>query len=341
MKRIFTWFVAGLMAISTLAACAKGNSTSPGAPSSGTKGSTLDISIFAGGIPKLSPTGIGIDAMIAEIDEKSGGSIHATAYYDTELGDAKSMVQGMLEGTIDIGVSGDSYYAGIVPKIQVFELPFLFETVEQARAAVDGPAQEVIFKELEEQGIIGLAFWENGMRQLTNNVKPIHSLADLQGIKLRTLPAAIQVEAWKTLGALPTSIDIAELYTALQVGTVSGQENPFAEIEYKKFYEVQPYLTVTNHVYTPFLMGLSKRTADKMTPEQLEIVKNAALTGQKVQRAAAEEAQITAKENMLEYGMEMVEDADLAEFREVAMSVYPMFTETNGQEILDIVKGTK
>ena len=299
----------------------------------------VEISIFAGGIPKLSPTGEGIDAMIAEITEKSGGTIVATAYYDTELGDANSMVQGMVQGTIDIGVSGDSYYSGLVPKIQVFELPFMFETVEEARAAVDGPAKDIIFEELEEQGIIGLAFWENGMRQLTNNVRPIHSLDDLKGIKIRTLPATIQIEAWKALGALPTSIDIAELYTALQVGTVSAQENPFAEIEYKKFYEVQPYLTVTNHVYTPFLMGLSKVTAEKLTPEQLQIIKDAAIVGQQVQRDAAEAAHESAKQNMLDYGIEIIEDPDLTEFREVAMSVYPLFTDTCGQEIVDIVKG--
>ena len=337
MKRIIALLLILTMILS-FAACAgkAGNSTEKE-----NKQETISISIFAGGIPKNSPTGTGIEAMIAEIDKNSSGSIKATAYYDTELGDASSMVQGMVQGTIDIGVSGDAYYSGLVPMIQVFELPFMFETIDQARAAVDGPAKDVIFKELEAQGIIGLAFWENGMRQLTNSVKPIQNLDDLQGIKIRTTPATMQIEAWKALGTLPTSIDIGELYTALQVGTVDAQENPFAEIEYKKFYEVQPYLTVTNHVYTPFLMGLSKKTADKMTPEQLQIVKDAALVGQQVQRDAAAAAQETAKQNMLDYGIEIVEDADLTAFRERAMTVYSIFTDTCGQEIVDIVKGTK
>lgn len=331
MKRIVSLLLVLIMILS-FAAC--GGSKGEEAK----KQEVIDISIFAGGIPKNSPTGTGIEAMIAEIDKNSGGSIKATAYYDTELGDASAMVQGMVQGTIDIGVSGDSYYSGLVPKIQVFELPFMFENIEQARKAVDGPAKDIIFEELEEQGIIGLAFWENGMRNLTNNVKPVHSIDDIQGLKIRTTPATMQIEAWKALGALPTSIDIGELYTALQVGTVSAQENPYAEIEYKKFYEVQPYLTVTNHVYTPFLMALSKKTADKMTDEQLQVIKDAAVVGQKVQRDAALAAQDAAKQNMLDYGMEIIEDADLTEFRERAMSVYPIFTDTCGQEIVDIVK---
>lgn len=310
-------------------------SPSEAAPS----GPAIKLSAFAGSLPKNTPTGTGMEFFVKEINEKSGGSLEATAYYDTELGDATSMVQGLQQGTVDIGVSGNSYYSGLVPQIQVYELPFLFSSVEEARAAVDGPTKDILFEMLEEKGIIGLCFWENGMRQLSNNVRPVKTPDDLKGIKMRTLPATVQVEAWKALGALPTSIDAAELYTALQVGTVSAQENPLAEIEFRKFYEVQKYVSLTNHVYTPFLLSLSKKTAEKLSDEQLQVVRDAAIAAQKVQRDAATEANEAAKQKLLDAGIEFEESPDIAKFQELTAPVYSIFTDANGDDLVKMLKG--
>ena len=301
----------------------------------------VELCVFSGGISKNTPTGTAVKAMIAEVEEKSGGSIIIKDFYDTELGDSKTMIQSLVQGTIDMGITGCSYYAGVVPQIQVFELPFLFEDVAQARAAVDGPARDIIFEKLAAQGIIGLSFWENGMRNLSNNVRPIKTLADLKGIKIRTLPAKIQIEAWKALGALPTPIDAAELYTALQAGTVSGQENPYILIRDQKFYEVQPYLTETRHVYTPFFFSMSKISADKLTPEQLQIIKDAAVHAQKVQRDANDTVEAAAKEFLIGHGIQIAEGIDLTEWCRQVIPVYSIFTDANGTEILDIVQSSK
>ena len=301
----------------------------------------VELCVFSGGISKATPTGTAVQAMIAEVEEKSGGSIKIKDFYDTELGDSKTMIQSLVQGTIDMGITGCSYYAGVVPQIQVFELPFLFEDVAQARAAVDGPARDIIFEKLAAQGIIGLSFWENGMRNLSNNVRPINSLADLKGIKIRTLPAKIQIEAWKALGALPTPIDAAELYTALHAGTVSAQENPYVVIRDQKFYEVQPYISETRHVYTPFLFSMSKISADKLTPEQLQIIKDAAVNAQKIQRDANDTVTVAAKEFMREQGVQIIENIDLTEWRERVVPVYSIFTDANGTELLEIVRNSK
>lgn len=301
----------------------------------------VELCVFSGGISKNTPTGTAVKAMIAEVEEKSGGSIIIKDFYDTELGDSKTMIQSLVQGTIDMGITGCSYYAGVVPQIQVFELPFLFEDVAQARAAVDGPARDIIFEKLAAQGIIGLSFWENGMRNLSNNVRPIKTLADLKGIKIRTLPAKIQIEAWKALGALPTPIDAAELYTALHAGTVSAQENPYVVIRDQKFYEVQPYITETRHVYTPFLFSMSKISADKLTPEQLQIIKDAAVNAQKIQRDTNDTVVIAAKEFMADQGVQIIEEIDLTEWRERVAPVYSVFTDANGTELLDIVRNGK
>ena len=321
----------------SLAAC---GASSEGSAEGGSK--PVKVSVFAGSLPKNTPTGAGVEFFVNELNEKSGGSIQATAFYDTELGDATSMIQGLQQGTVDIGVCGDAYYSGLVPEIQVFELSFMFENIEAARDAVNGPAKDVIFEQLAAKNIVGLSFWEGGMRQLSNNVRPVKTPADLKGIPMRTLPATVQVEAWKALGALPTSIDSSELYSALELGTVSAQENPLSEIEFRKFYEVQDYVSLTNHVYTPFLLSMSKITWDKMTAEQQQIVMDAAVAAQEVQRAAASEADANAKQVLLDNGVQIEEAPEVAAFRELTAPVYSIFTEQcpdHGQELIDLIKG--
>lgn len=340
MKKIISLALACAMALS-LTACG-GNETGKDGNTGENGEKTVKVSVFAGSLPKNTPTGAGVEFFVNELNEKSGGSIQATAFYDSELGDATSMIQSLQQGTVDIGVCGDAYYSGLVPEIQVFELPFMFEDIESARAAVNGEAKDVIFDLLADKGIVGLSFWEGGMRQLSNNVRPIKTPADLKGIPMRTLPAAVQVEAWKALGALPTSIDSSELYSALELGTVSAQENPLSEIEFRKFYEVQDYVSLTNHVYTPFLLSMSQITWDKMSQNQRQIVMDAAMAAQEVQRKAASEADAAAKQILLDNGVQIEEAPDVAAFREMTTPVYSVFTkqcQEHGQDLIDLVKG--
>lgn len=304
-------------------------------------GKAISLSVFAGSIAENTPTGVGMNEMVTYINEKSNGSLKATAYYDTALGDATSMVQGIQQGTIDIGVSGTAYFSGLVPEVEVFQLPFLFDTLENARAAVDGQAQEIIFTKFEEKGIIGLSLWENGFRELTNNVRPVKNVADLKGIKIRTLPAEVQVATWEALGALPTTIDASELYTALQQGTVSAEENPLHEVVSRKFYEVQKYISITDHVYTPYMMGMSQKSWDKLNDEQKEIVKEAAKVGRDAQRVANEAATKEAKQVLLDNKCEIEENPNKEEFKEIAVKTWSIFTDSYGTELLDIIQNKK
>ena len=155
---------------------------------------------------------------------------------------------------------------------------------------------------------------------------------------MRTLPATVQVETWKALGALPTTIDASELYTALQQGTVSAEENPLHEIVSRKFYEVQPYITLTDHVYTPFMMGMSQKTWDKLSEQQKQVVMDAANAGKEAQRKANEEKTIEAKQVLLDNGCEIVENPDKEAFKEIAVTVWTVFTDENGTELLDIIR---
>ena len=336
MKKLFCLAAASVLAASMLAGCGGGDT-----PAEGGSGETISLSVFCGSIAENTPTGDALKEMVNYINEQSNGTLEATAYYDTALGDATSMVQGLQQGTIDIGVTGTSYFTGLVPEISVFELPFLFDNLDQARAATSGEAAEKIFDMFEEKGIIGISFWENGFRQLSNNVREINEPADLEGIKMRTLPATIQVETWKALGALPTTIDAAELYTALQQGTVSAEENPLHEIVSRKFYEVQNYITLTSHVYTPQFMGVSAKTWEKLNDEQKQVIMDAAKVGQEAQREFNAQKTEEAMQVLLDNGCVINENPDIEKFKEIAQTVWPTFTDEYGTELLDIIQAQK
>lgn len=303
--------------------------------------SVTELSIFAGSVPENTPTGKALKAMTNYINENSNGSLVAVDYYDTELGDGTSMVQGLQQGTIDIGVTGTSYYSGLVPEIEVYQLPFLFDSLEQARKAVDGESSKIIFDKFNDKNIVGLCFWENGFRQLTNNVKEIDKPEELKGIKLRSLPSDIQLETWKAFGAVPTTIDAGELYTALQQGTVDGEENPYHEIAARKFYEVQKYVSETNHVYTPFFMAASKNTWDKLSENQRDIIIKAAEEGKKIQREENNKSNEEAKQELIENGVKINESPDVESFKNIAKNVWHVFTDEYGSELLDIIESEK
>ena len=355
MKKRILAFLLALGMVSTLAACGATSGTS----STGSTGSTtasadvpeagevasgeitgdkLTISLFAGSIPENTATGAALAVMADYINAYSDGTITAQAFYDTALGDATSMVQGLQQGTVDIGVSGTAYFSGLVPEIEVFQLPYLFENLDEARAATSGPAADAINEKFAEVGIIGLSFWENGFRELTNNVRPVTTPDDLQGIKLRTLSADVQVAMWEALGALPTPIDASEMYTALQQGTVQGQENPLHEIVARKLYEVQPYVTLTDHVYTPFYMAISQITWDKMSDSQKALIQEAADVAREEQLKLTDEAQASAKQTLLDNGCEIVENPDKEAFKAKTESTWSIFTDAYGTELLDMIQ---
>ena len=303
-------------------------------------GDNVSLSLFAGSIPENMPTGGALQFMADYLNANSNGTIEATAFFDTALGDATSMVQGLQQGTVDIGVSGTSYFTGLVPEITVFELPFLFSSVDEARVAIEGPAKDAIFEKLSGVGLVGLSIWENGFRELTNNVRPVTTPDDMQGIKMRVLPNEIQVATWEAMGALPATIDAGELYTALQQGTVDAQDNPLHEIVARRFYEVQPYITMTDAVYTPFLMAMSQMSWDKLSESQQALVMEAAALAKEEELRLTDEAQANALQEVLDYGCEVVEDPDKEAFREKALPTWSLFTDQYGTELLDMVQAS-
>lgn len=197
----------GAQAGAGTSAAADSSAAGSEASSGDVTGDYRELSLFAASLPENTPTGGALAKMADYINEHSNGTLKAIAYYDTALGDATSMVQGLQQGTVDIGIAGTAYFSGLNPEIEVFQLPFLFEDLDTAREATTGAAAEKINEDFGQFGIVGLSFWENGFRELSNDVREVKTPADLKGIKMRVLPAEVQQKTWEALGAQTTTMD--------------------------------------------------------------------------------------------------------------------------------------
>lgn len=331
MKKRLTLLVVGLICGTLFTACGTESK----------KSDKLSISVVAGSMSENTPAGIGVKTLAEKLTEYSNGAINATPYFDTQLGDAKSMVQGLQNGTIDIGVAGNSYFSSIVPDVQVLELPYMFSDYEQARNIVDGEIGKELLNKFSEKGVIGLKFWEIGFRQFSNKKREIKSVDDIKGLKIRTLTSPIQVKVWEMYGALPTAIDSSELYTSLQQGVIDGQENPISEIVSKRLYEVQQHVSLTSHVYTPMILGMSKLTYDKLTDEQKEILEKAVIDATKASRDAVLQQEEEGLKILQENGVKIIENPNLSEFIEIGKTSYPVFTEKYGDEFVNKIEASK
>jgi len=187
------------------------------------------------------------------------------------------MVEGLQLGTIDLVVTSTGPLGGFVSKMFVVDLPFLFRDREHAYKVLDGPIGRELMDAFSAKGIKGLAFWENGFRQITNNVRPIEKPEDLKGIKLRTMENKVHLAAFRAFGASPTPMAWSEVYTALQQKTIDGQENPVAIIYHQKLVEVQKYLALTRHFYSPTPLLMSLKAFNALPQDTQKIMADTAL----------------------------------------------------------------
>ncbi|VWX62075.1 ABC transporter substrate-binding protein [Burkholderiales bacterium 8X] len=241
---------------------------------------------FTNGVNEDHPVGVGVKKMQEVLAAKTGGKMKINAFWGGAAGGDLPATQALRAGTQEMVCTSSSPLVGIVKEIGVFDLPFLFASEKEADAVLDGPAGEYFNKKLEAAGLVNLAYWENGFRNLTNSKRPIAKVEDFDGVKVRVMQNNIFLDSFKTLGSNAVPMAFGEVFTALETRTIDGQENPFVTIETSKFSEVQKYLSVTRHAYTPFLVLYSKKLWDQLNPQEQAVLREAAIEGQKVQRAA-------------------------------------------------------
>ena len=222
--------------------------------------------------------------MNACVGEKSGGKMKLQGFWGGALGGDLQATQALRSGTQEMVITSTSPLVGILPDLGVFDLPFLFTNEKEADAVLDGPFGKYIADKLPAVGLVNLAYWENGFRNLTNSRKPVAKVEDFSGVKVRVMQNNIFLDTFKTVGANAVPMAFGEVFTALETKAIDGQENPFVTIDTSKFYEVQKYLSVTNHAYTPFLVLYSKQLFDKLSPEEQKALQR--LRGGRPRRAA-------------------------------------------------------
>lgn len=276
------------------------------------------------------------------IAEKSGGALAAEVFPSALLGNDRELAEGLQLGTVDMAVTATAPVSGFSPTLQIFDLPYLFHDAEHAYRVLDGELGEQILDEFQQaSGIVGLAFWENGFRHITNSKQPIQSAADAKGLKIRVQEISSHIDYWKNIGCDPTPMAWTEVYTALQQGTVDGQENPVQTIYTQKIYEVQKYMSLTYHCYAPTIIMISDSTYSKLSPEHQAIVKEAAREAAGYQRNYIYELESKAIEEMPGLGVEILypEDIDVESFRAAAESVHQQYGEQLGvSELLEKIK---
>jgi tripartite ATP-independent transporter DctP family solute receptor len=241
---------------------------------------------FTNGVNEDHPVGLGVKRMQEVLNAKTGGKIKINAFWGGSAGGDLPATQALRAGTQEMVCTSSSPLVGIVKELGAFDLPFLFANEKEADAVLDGPAGAYFNKKLEDAGVVNLAYWENGFRNLTNSKRPVSKAEDFDGVKVRVMQNNIFLDTFKTLGSNAVPMAFGEVFTALETKTIDGQENPFVTIETSKLNEVQKYLSVTRHAYTPFLVLYSKKLWDQLNAQEQAVLREAAIEGQKVQRAA-------------------------------------------------------
>jgi tripartite ATP-independent transporter DctP family solute receptor len=282
-----------------------------------------------------SQQGVGILKFGQELERLSDGRLVIEPHYDNALGAEREVVEGMGFGIIDAGISSTGPMGGFVDQFLLFDLPYIFENHQHAYAFLDSEHGEHLAQLAEEgMNVKFLAWLENGFRHNTNSVRPIEEPSDLEGINHRTQESRVQVDTWEALGANATPMAWTEVYTALQQGVMDSQENPLPTIYDVNFYEVQDYLNMTQHVYSPapFMMGLD--LFNSFSEEDQAIIMEAAQIALPVQREASQELEKRYLVLLEELGM-TVTHPDLAPFRKAVEPVIEKWAPTVGEDLVD------
>ncbi|MBK7510397.1 MAG: TRAP transporter substrate-binding protein [Comamonadaceae bacterium] len=286
--------------------------------------------------PKGHPLVMGMEKFAEIVQAKSGGKIKVNLFPGGVLGGDAPVVSALQGGTIEMASMNSGILASQVKDFEVYDFPFMFASSKEADAVVDGPFGKKMHAKLEPKGLVGLTYWELGFRQITNSKRPINKVEDAEGLKLRVIPNAINVDWVKALGANPTPLAFPEVYAALEQKAIDGQENPLTVIAANKFFEVQKYATLTNHQYNPQSVLISKKFWDTLSADDKKIISDAAVESTAYQRQQARAQAGTALDTVKKGGMQVNElaPAELAKFREKMKPV----VDKHGAAIAETVK---
>lgn len=299
---------------------------------------TLNLGLVGG--PKA-PEAIAMGQFAEEIKDKTGGRIEIRVQGGGALGGDREVIEGVQLGTVDMTVVSTSIVVNFDPDFAILDIPFLFRDFDHAQAVLDGPIGKELLDGLPQKGLVGLAFGGMGFRELTNNAKPVKTPDDVKGLKIRTQQNEMHIAVWRELGALPTPMAIPEVYTALQQGVVDGQENPVGAIINNRFGEVQKYISLTDHAFTPLVLLISPSVYSSLSEEDKQVFATAAKNAMARNRKEVDAVLTSGLETLKSQGMTVVADVDKAAFRAKLGDIYKEFAKRFGEDRLKAIDETK
>ncbi len=299
---------------------------------------TMKISIS---IAQNSHQGVAIDTFAREVEKRTGGRYKVQPFYSGSLGGERESIEAVQLGTQELTFTSSGPVPNFVPDAKILDIPFLFRDKAHARAVLDGPIGQEMLGKFDSKGFKALAWGENGIRHMTNSKRSVNAPEDLKGLKMRTMENPVHVAAYKGLGIVTTPMAFPEVFTALQQGTVDGQENPLSVIMSAKFDQVQKHLSLTGHVYSPGIFLMNKASFDKLSAADKQAFLDAAREGVKVNRARVDEDDSKGVAELRSKGMTVVENVDKSKFVTMLAPVNAEFEKQFGKANIERIRNVK
>ena len=292
-------------------------------------------------LAKQSHMGIAADAMAELLEKGSNGRFKLEQHAAGSLGGEREMIEGTQLGTIDVVMVSTGPVGNFVPATLVLDIPFLFRDYAHARAVLDGPIGQEILAKFPEKGMVGLGWGELGFRHVTTSARGIDAPDDMKGLKIRTMENPIHLEAFRALGALPTPMAWPEVFTALQQGTVDGQETPISAIVAAKFSQVQKHLSLTGHVYTPIVFIMARSAYDPLSAADKKLFHEVFKKGGEITRQEVEKIEQNGIAQLRAAGMEVTEGIDKSKFQDGMKAAYAQYSKQFGEETIRRIRDFK
>ena len=284
--------------------------------------------------------GVGVTTFGDEIAKRTNGRYKLQYFPSGALGGEREMLEAVQLGTQDMIISSTGPVGNFVPETRIVDIPYLFRDYDHARKVLDGQIGQDILAKFPAKGLVAISWMENGFRHITNSKRPVKTPDDLKGLKIRTMENKVHMEAFKAMGALPTPMNMNEVFTALQTGTVDGQENPVPVILANKLYTVQKYMTLDSHVYSPAILIINKGLWDKISDADKAAFKEAAKIALAANRKKVNDDEANGIAVMQKAGTEIITKVDNAAFQKSVVSAYTSynkeFGEANIKKIMDV-----
>ncbi len=292
-------------------------------------------------VAQNSHQGVGVDVLAQEVEKRTNGRIIIKNFYSGSLGGERESIESVQLGTQELAGTSTGPIPNFVPAVRILDIPFLFRDKAHARAVLDGPIGDALLKEFDSKGFKALAWSENGVRHMTNSKRPVNAPDDLKGLKMRTMENPVHVAAYKGFGIITTPMAFPEVFTALQQGVVDGQENPLSVIMAAKFEQVQKYMTLTGHVYSPAIYLMNKAAFDKLSAADKQAFLDAAKIASAAQRARVDQDDAQGVAYLRSKGMTVNENVDKAAFVAKLAPVFAQFEKDFGKDKIDAIRNYK